>query len=1066
METHGFDRGLDEPPRPPVALWDAITAYRATTSDIHTIFRDGLRALDLGATLGRLYETHAEALAAEAAHAPEVIVRPEPEGLINAEVGDSAALIARKLAERTRRRTRAAGRSVSNGLGRLVGKKPSPAEPHTQAVPLRAFLEDQALVRIPHLLHRDHETVQTAVGRSVARLEGALTVWAGELLRLESRLDRPRFHTADAIAWPPLPEHDAADAGRETEDEANSEHDLAAPPGAESAEPETVLAATDRATQVRRVREAVQALDAALHEAGVALPPWDETGVDVAADALAERVRRSGYDSDRRAAPGEGEPLAELASDVWRWSGWHRNVVRRLGVDGLLLNLRGHLVEEVDRLVDRVAETVVLPVKATVRDAADTLADLQAEAAAACNQIDAPGPLAETLRSVLARALAAIDRTMLPALQNVSLDRAVEETVAATRERLAEIVRPLPERVTLHSRLGPDHAGRPGSAAEVELRKIVQATLGEEFAARLVRSADVLRQPILTALAEAENVRDVVRFNLETAAEELEAAAQGEAAAADLVQGEETDAVANARELTVDGLGRAEERLTGVGVPLSEPWQAFVRRAVEAFEGSWTTLHERANAETLVAASLLDLKARTSRTVERLQRRASDAGERTLTGLQTWFRFGRIKAKQLVEMGQQAAGLAAQSAVDRRRTIDALGDAATLHAGLPLVYRRLFSFAPLTDPTLFVGRVPELTRLREQAERWRTGRDTSALVITAEPGGGRTSFLNVLQATTFRDDATARLVLAERVEAEAELAVRLGEALGLEGPLPNLAALEDRLLSADFDERPVCFIEGLEHLILRAPGGLDLMDRALISLSRTDTRVLWICTVVLPGWQFVERTAPQTSGLVDVVSLPPLTRDEVEAALTKRHARSGLPLVFAEPAEAATLLARRLSKAETPEAHQAVLRSDFFDGLHRAGGAGLRLALLYWLRAADFEATADTLTLRSVRPLDFAFIGAFDLPRSFALKALLQHGTLTLGEHDRIFRSTREESFLTFESLHNLRLIQRAGWPEAALAAHRSGTAAEKPIEEGARYRLHPLVVAPVTAALRAKNML
>ncbi len=1087
METHGFDRPLDAPPRPPVVLWDALTAYRSAMTEVYTRFRERLRDLDLGTAIGALYEQQTEALAAQAAEAPEAVIRSEPEGLTEPEAGDSLALLAGKLAERARRRTRAVGRSIVNGLRRLVGKAAFPEAAYAQAVPLRALLEEQALARVPHVLLADHEQVQTALGRCVAQLEGAFAAWAGNLLRLESGLDRPRFHTAEGLDWAEGQKAEDPGRGQRTPaadgEAVGAETGLAAEPApvtapeASTTAPDSPGAAPDRdevRAKVRRVREAVQAFDAALHGALVAVPSVNTADLDAARDALAERVRRSGYDSDRRAAPGEGDPLGELRNAAARWGGWHRNVVRRLGVDGLLLNLRGQLVEEVDALVDRVAEAVVHPVRTTVRRAADALAELKAEAVAACDRHADPASLAVALRDLLRRATAHIEREMLPALQPVSLDRAVEEAVAATQERLREAVRPLPESVTLHARLGPERAGHPGAAAEVELRKIVGSTLSEEFAARLVRSADALRQPILTALAEAENVRDVVRFNLETAVEELEGTeGDAEDSIEDAESVETPDLLANARELTVDGLARAEERLSGVVAPLAEPWRAFVRYATETFEQSWTTLHERANAETLVAAGLLDLKARTSRTIERLRLKAGTFGGRARTFAERWLRFGRGKAKRLVEMGQQAAGLAEQSASDRRRTLDALAEAPTLHAGLPLVYRRLFSFNPLTDPTLFVGRTAELARLAEQAERWREGRDASAVVVTSDPGGGRSSFLNVLQATTFQDEAPARLAFTERAETDGEVAARIGEALGLGTPA-SFADLEATLLSDAFAERRrVCLIEGLEHLLLRAPGGLDLIERTLIFLSRTDTEVLWVCTAVRPGWEFVERTAPQITGLVDVVPLPLFTRDEIETALTKRHARSGLPFEFAVPVQPPALLARRLSKAETPEARQAVLRGEFFDALYRTGGSGFRLALLYWLRAADFqqdadEAVAGALTLRPIRPLDFAFVGTFDLSRSFALKALLQHGTLTLGEHDRVFRTPREESFLIFESLHNLRLIQRTDGPEASLSIRRNGTAphAPRPVEEDARYRLHPLVVAPVTAALRAKNML
>ncbi len=1050
METYGFDRPLDAPPRPPEVLWDALTAYRREMTGVHAAFRDRLRTLDLGATLGAHYERMLAALAVLADDQPGVVVRPEPDGLVAAEAGDSVALLSRKLAERTRRRTRALGRSVTNGLRRVVRKAPRPAEPVAQTVPLHALVEEQVRVRLPHAFAAEHERVQAEFGRAVARLEDAFTTWANEMLRLESKLDRPRFHATDALAWaapaPPAPPDPAA--------------------GAEDAPPAPPPAPVPIA-EIRRVREVAQALDAALH--GLTLAPAldDEDTLAPAHDALTERVRRSGYDSDRIMAPGDGEPLAEIRSDVERWADWHRMVVRRMGVDSLLLDLRERLVEEVERLIDSVTGAVVLPVIRTVEAAADVFGTLRAEATASCDRIDAPAPLADALRAVLDGALDHVDHVMLPALQALSLDRAVEEALAVMRTRLNEAVAVLPERVTLYASLSPDRAGHAGRAAEVELRRIVRATLSEEFVAYLLKSADALRQPLFKAISGAEGIRDVVRYNLETAIEELEAVAGALATDGEADGEEDEDAFANARELTVDGLARAEERLHGITAPLAEPWQAFVRRATETFETGWITLHDRANAANLVEAQFLDFKTRTLQTFARAQRQAQEGGERAARAVRKGLRFGRVGAKRLVQIGQAAAGLAAQSEAGRQRTLDALVEAAHLHAGLPLVYRRLFSFAPLTDATLFENRTEQLARAADHAKRWRDDRDSSALIVTAEPGSGRTSFLNVLRAATFADDTTVHLHLTERADTEAAVARLIGETLGVDDAA-SFEALEAHLLSpANAGRKVVCLIEGMELLLLRAPGGLDLIERTFIFMSRTDAQVLWVGTMVLPGWRFVERTAPQITGLVDAVVLPPFSRSQVEAALMKRHARSGLPLTFAEPPEPSPLLARRLSKAPSPEARQEILHGEFFDGLYRASGPNMMLALLYWLRAADFEATADTLTLRPVQALDFAFVGAFDLPRSFALKALLQHGTLTLAEHDRIFRTTRDESFLIFESLHNLRLIQPMNGAEASLPARRNGTpGVSQPVQEGVRYRLHPLAIAPVTDALRAKNML
>src|SRR5690606_22849713 len=183
----------------------------------------------------------------------------------------------------------------------------------------------------------------------------------------------------------------------------------------------------------------------------------------------------------------------------------------------------------------------------------------------------------------------------------------------------------VPERLTLHARLAPERAGQPGPAAEVSLRTVVRAMLSEEFAVRLVRNADPLRQPLFRSISDAEGVRDVVRYNLEAAIEELEAAADSDA--------QEPTAVAEARELTVDGLGRSIERLQTLTAPLDEPWRAFVQGTTDTFEKGWTSLHQRVNAQSLVEAQFLDFKTRAGRVLGRSQAalgRLRERAERTL----------------------------------------------------------------------------------------------------------------------------------------------------------------------------------------------------------------------------------------------------------------------------------------------------------------------------------------------------------------------------------------------------------------------------------------------------
>jgi hypothetical protein len=58
----------------------------------------------------------------------------------------------------------------------------------------------------------------------------------------------------------------------------------------------------------------------------------------------------------------------------------------------------------------------------------------------------------------------------------------------------------------------------------------------------------------------------------------------------------------------------------------------------------------------------------------------------------------------------------------------------------------------------------------------------------------------------------------------------------------------------------------------------------------------------------------------------------------------------------------------------------------------IAMALLLWLRSADFTSREGWLRVRAPRPIRFAFLEELDLAMDFALKGLLEHGSLTMEE--------------------------------------------------------------------------
>ena len=121
----------------------------------------------------------------------------------------------------------------------------------------------------------------------------------------------------------------------------------------------------------------------------------------------------------------------------------------------------------------------------------------------------------------------------------------------------------------------------------------------------------------------------------------------------------------------------------------------------------------------------------------------------------------------------------------------------------------------------------------------------------------------------------------------------------------------------------------------------------------------------------------------------------------------------------------------------------------------IRTAMFHWLRSADFEAIEGSLL---VKPLESRtpLMSGLDLTQSFALKALLDHGTLTVDEYCDIARAPEREGFHLLRSLVDLHVIEATRFVSAA----DSGTAAPP------RYRLRPLMTGAVAAHLRSLNIL
>ena len=420
-------------------------------------------------------------------------------------------------------------------------------------------------------------------------------------------------------------------------------------------------------------------------------------------------------------------------------------------------------------------------------------------------------------------------------------------------------------------------------------------------------------------------------------------------------------------------------------------------------------------------------------------------------------RLGRSGTKAIIRKTQSAIGAIEQTEEKWQKILDDLTDTKSLYKDLPLIYQKLFSFAPLEEPALFEGRKETLEYIQDHFSRWTRGQ-VSALVLTMPMGSGRTSLMNILRETTYKDSRIYSLTLEERITEEHAFASLLAKTLECsQKDIEDLDALESWVLGASRTDKPaVCFIENLEHLLLRKPAGSALLERVLLLFSRTDERICWVANTGNLAWHFIEKTLPAAAGFVTCYRLPALDRDAIKDIVLSRHRLSGIPFIF-EGSQRSTSWYKfwgNKSDAQLQETYQ----KQYFDRLHELSGQNILLAFYYWLSSTRFK--EGSIYVENIKPIDFGFLETLDLSKIFSLSGFMQHGSLTLEEHNEVFRLNRTEGTFILEALLNLRIIKPVKTDEQ-LPPH-----SLHHLLPGVPYRIHPHILHPVVKVLSDQNMI
>ena len=621
---------------------------------------------------------------------------------------------------------------------------------------------------------------------------------------------------------------------------------------------------------------------------------------------------------------------------------------------------------------------------------------------------------------------------------------AADALILRIREHLSRV----PESMRILARRDPETDVLPSKLVGLDLREWASRAFG---ASRLDAVRDAVGEVTRLASSVAELVRggeSVLAYNLEAAEGEL----SGEAARRDL------SVVA---ELVFGGLERTADHLGRIAADLEAAEAAAVASVRDSLARGCGELRARLGHEGALRGEVEDALMDIGRHAAQARGRLRLAGRTAFGRLVAAVRGSRTRARVLVRRGQRLAGIETpEEATAAQRAQRAFGQIDAAAAGLPFVYRRLFSLASLADPSLPADREADLEALGSAWAEWQAGH-MRGRVLTGPAGGTLSGLLNAFEAAVGGTCEVWRVRLERRIPDESVLAATLATELPLRlpvvpGNLDELAAGLTRGVA-----RPaVVTVEHFEHTFLRTVHGSRLAARALEFFSRTDGLVFWVPSVSATGWEIIRRIEPAAARLMEVQAVTRPGRRGLERAMMVRHRRSGIPCRFVAGDSPPAGVARRLASADDEAARQSILREAFFRRLFELTDGSTALSLLYWLRSVEFDPSTERMRVVLPKALDLAFLDRLRWDETFTLQALVEHRSLTVEEHAAVFGGTPAASAPVLESLGNLLLIEPLGTVREVGEPLTFNT-----VETGRPYQVRPVLVPVVLRLLRGRNL-
>ena len=315
---------------------------------------------------------------------------------------------------------------------------------------------------------------------------------------------------------------------------------------------------------------------------------------------------------------------------------------------------------------------------------------------------------------------------------------------------------------------------------------------------------------------------------------------------------------------------------------------------------------------------------------------------------------------------------------------------------MPYIYRRLFQIAPLENDRLYISREAEEKQLEMAYNSW-LNRGYAPVVISAEKGGGITSFLNMFVNRLENKNKIKRLSIKPSVSNGQDLLKIFEEVFRPE----KFSSFEELISYLSIDEnRQVIVIENLQHMYLRFVKGLECLKILTDIISRTSKNIFWITSSTLYANEFLNKTIRLNDIFGYHISLKQLQRNQIIGLITKRNSISGYNLEY-EPDP--KLPRKKDFEKLTYEQKQNLLEKEFFNSLNKFAQSNVSLALLFWLRSIR-EIQERRVYINADFEISNTILNSLSPEKTFVLQSLVLHDGLRVTDLARTINYSLNET--------------------------------------------------------------